>query len=225
VKSAARILAIALLAGCGSDRVDEIHAEIEKLTAERVENSVVSAARSEADAAEKWLTETQSALEEQRAAGKKLAEQKAQLLAAATHEGELTEHARAEILTTQQATAAQLAEADKKDGEIAQVRARAMAIREQAAVLAREIRPGDPAWAMERRVKSVTEFIAKVAKAYPDDPVVAELAQPEAGSASDPVEAGALAAQKVARLRDRFTRVYNLDTPEVAAGKSAPTPK
>jgi hypothetical protein len=219
------MLVVACLVGCGSDRVAEINAEIQKLSAERVEASVVSAARSEAAAAERRLAETKAALEPLRAEAKQLAGRKAQLEAALAHEGELAEHARAETAATQQATAAELAEAEKKDGEIAQARARAMGVRQQAAVLAREIRPGDPAWATERRVKSVTEFIAKVAHDYPDDPVVADLAFFGDESVNDPVEAGALAAQKAARLRDRFTRVYDLDTPDVAAGESAPSSK
>ncbi|HTF36159.1 MAG TPA: hypothetical protein VK714_20955 [Myxococcota bacterium] len=217
------MLVVAFVGGCGSDRVAEINAEIQKLSAERVEASVVSAARSEADAAEQRLAETRAALEPLRVEAKQLASRKAQLEAAVVHEGELAEHARADTAATQQATAAERAEAEKKDGEIAQARARAMGVRQQAAVLAREIRPGDPAWATERRVKSVTEFIAKVARDYPDDPVVADLALSGDESVNDPVEAGAIAAQKAARLRDRFTRVYDLDSPDVAAG--APSSK
>jgi hypothetical protein len=223
VKGAAWILVCAWLAGCGPDRVAEINAEIAKLTAERVEASVVTAARSEADAAEQRLAATQVALEPLRAEGKRLAARKAQLLATVAHEGELTEHARAEIAATQQATAATVAETEKKDGEIVQAQSRAMAVREQAAVLAREIRPGDPPWATERRVKSVTEFLAKVSRDYPDDPIVAELARSgEESTSADSLEAGALAAEKAARLRDRFTRVYGLDAPEVTAGERAP---
>ena len=223
MKGAAWTLVCALLIGCGPDRVAEINAEIEKLTAERVEASVVNAARSEADAAQKQLAATQAELEPLRAEGKRLADRKAELLGSVAHEAELTERTRAEIAATQQATAAAVAETEKKDGEIVQARSRALAVREQAAVLAREIRPGDPPWATERRVKSVTEFIAKLSRAYPDDPIVAELAHSgEDSTAGDSLEAGALAAEKAARLRDRFTRVYGLDTPEVAAGEKAP---
>jgi len=218
VRGGVRIVLCVLLAGCGPDRVAEINAEMEKLKAERVEASVVNTARSEAEAAEKRLAETKAALAPLEAEGKRLGARKAELEATMTKEVELVERARGELAATQQATAAELAETERKDGEIAQVQLRAMGVREQAAVLAREIRPGDPLWATERRVKTVREFIAKVARDYPSDPVVAELAQPDGESVADPVEAGALAAQKAARLRDRFTRVYNLDTPEVAAG-------
>lgn len=221
MKGVAPILLCVLLAGCGPDRVAEINAETDKLTAERVEASVVSAARSEAETAEHRLAEVQTLLDQSREEAKQLGDRKAKLEAEIAHENELTEHARADTAATQAATAAQLAETEKKDGEITQARARALGVREQAAVLAREIRPGDPAWATGRRVRSVTEFIAKVARNYPDDPVVAELARSDEESA-DPVEAGALAAQKAARLRDRFTRVYELDAPEVAAGDRAP---
>ncbi|HBZ70540.1 MAG TPA: hypothetical protein DEP35_12750 [Deltaproteobacteria bacterium] len=222
MKGTGFLLLCALLVACGPDRVAEIDAEIEKLSAERVELSVVTAARSEADAAEHRLAEAQAGLDRVREEGKRLANEKAQLEAAIAHEGELVEQARGEIAAAQQATATELAEIDKKDGEIAQARARAMGVREQAAVLAREIRPGDPAWATERRVKSVQEFIAKVARDYPDDPVVAELARSDEQPSADPAEAGALAAQKAARLRDRFTRIYDLETPEVSAGAKAP---
>jgi hypothetical protein len=200
--------------------VAEINAETEKLAAERVELSVVTAAHAEADAAEHRLAETKTALAKLQEDGKQLADRKTQIEAAVAHETELTERARSEIVATQQATAAENADTQKKDDEIAQVKARAMAVRQQAAVLAREIRPGDPAWATERRVRSVTEFIEKVARSYPDDPVVAELAHSD--ESTDPVEAGALAAQKAARLRDRFSRVYDLAVPEVAAGQKAP---
>ncbi len=223
MRGAARILVCAWLVGCGSDRVAEIHAEIEKLRAERVDASLVSAARSEADAAEQHLAATQAAVAEQQAEGKRLADQKLQLLATVAREAELTEHVRSEIAETQQATALEVAETEKKEGEIVQARSRALAVREQAAVLARELRPGDPPWATERRVKSVREFLAKVSREYPDDPVVADLARSGEESATEgSADAGALAAEKAARLRDRFTRVYGLDAPEVAAGERAP---
>jgi len=217
------VLLLCLLAlGCEPDRVAEVNAETEKLKAERVEASVVSAARSEGDAAEHRLADAKATLDALQKDAARLGDRKKALDAALAHEGELAERARTDTASTQQATATEQADTEKKDGEIALARSRAMGVREQAAVLAREIRPGDPAWATERRARAVKEFIAKVAREYPEDPVVADLAQPE--DTADPVEAGALAAQKAARLRDRFTRVYNLDTPEVAAGEKAPAP-
>ena len=208
--------------GCEPDRVAEVNAETEKLKAERVEASVVSAARSEADAAEHRLADAKATLDQLQKDAVRLGDRKKALDAGLAHEGELAGRARTDTASTQQATATEQADTEKKDGEIALARSRAMGVREQAAVLAREIRPGDPAWATERRVRAVKELIAKVAREYPEDPVVADLAQPE--DTPDPVEAGALAAQKAAQLRDRFTRVYNLDTPEVAAGEKAPAP-
>jgi hypothetical protein len=222
MRGASVFLLCVFVVGCEPDHVAEVKGEIEKLKAERVEASVVSQAHSEADAAEKRLAETKATLDQLRKEAVGLGARKKELESALAREAELTEHLRTDTATAQQATAAEQAESEKKDGEIALARSKAMGVREQAAVLAREIRPGDPAWATERRVRAVTEFIAKVAHAYPDDPVVAELAQRE--DVEDPVEAGALAAQKVARLRDRFTRVYNLDAPDVAAGEKAPAP-
>jgi hypothetical protein len=222
MRGASVLLLCVVVVGCEPDRVAEVSAEIEKLKADRVEASVVSQAHSEADAAEHRLGETKATLDQLRKEAVGLGAREKELEAALAHEAELTEHARTDAATARQAAAAEQAETEKKDREIGLARSSAMGVREQAAVLAREIRPGDPAWATERRVKAVTEFIAKVAREYPDDPVVAELAQPE--DAADPVEAGALAAQKAARLRDRFTRVYNLDTPDVAAGEKASAP-
>jgi len=223
--AAAIALALALLAGCGSsDRVEQIEAETKKLESERVEASVVTAAQGEADTAEQRLAATKKELELLNAEVQHLNERKRQLEAAIAREGELAAQAQTQTAALQQKTALELAEVDKKDEEIAAKRTRALWVRKQAAVLAREIRPGDPAWATARRVKSLEELVSKVSDEYPDDPVVAELAAQSERSVEDPAQAGALAAARAARLRDRFTRVYDLDTPEVAAGTKEPAP-
>jgi hypothetical protein len=224
VKSVAALsLVWVLLAACGSDRLEEIEAETKKLQSERVEASAVTAAQAEADAAEQRLATTKKELDLLHAETQRLTDQKQKLEAAITKEGELTAQAVSQTAQLAQQTAAELAEVDNKDKEIETRRARALLIRKEAAALAREMRPGDPPWATARRVKSVDEFLARVATAYPDDPVVAELVAQGDQSAGDPVQAAALAAEKAARLRDRFTRVYELDTPDVAAGAKEAT--
>jgi len=222
VKPAALSLVLLLLAGCGSDRLEQIEAETKKLESERVEVSVVTAAKAEADVTEQQLATTRKTLDLVHTETQHLSERKLQLEAAIAKEGDLAGQAQTQTAALEQRTAAELAEVDKKDAEIAAKRTRALWVRKQAAVLAREIQPGDPAWATARRVKSVEEFLAKVASEYPDDPVVADLAAQSDQSVGEPAQAGALAAERAARLRDRFTRVYELDTPEVAAGAKEP---
>src|SRR5262249_16379098 len=87
-------------------------------------------------------------------------------------------------------------------------------VRDQAGVLAREIRGDDPGWATARRLQSANEFVAQTARSYPDDPVLAALAaQPIQVARDDPkalARAAAVRATRAASGQRRLSRIYEL---------------
>jgi hypothetical protein len=100
--------------------------------------------------------------------------------------------------------------------EIALARARAATFKDQAAVLAKELRPEDPDWARTVRIRSLREFLDAVGAAWPRDPVLAEAAK--SALPADVSEATRLGADLAARIRDRVTEVYGLAPKDAAAG-------
>ncbi len=213
--------AAALLAAataCTNERAESLRAEIEKAKKERVEVAVVEKAQQETAQIEAALAASRGALEQARADVAKLESDRDQARAALAAEVTRNQRLQAEIGEVAQRAQERAARGQELEAKIARAQARASWVRDQAAVLAREIRPDDPAWATARRIDTLGEFVARVAQEYPDDPVLAVLArariQPEKTPTPDQARA---AAQQAAQLRDRFASVYELPPPAVAA--------
>jgi chromosome segregation ATPase len=206
------------LAACGPDPVAPIAAEIEALKAERVELGAVEKARAEAKEVEQALAAADDALAASRDASGVLAARQAELAAAIAAEETRTAAAMAATLKAGDETRAEAATTARIEGEIASTRERARAVREQAALFAREIRAGDPTWATERRARAASEFLDRAASEYADDPVVQSLASASTGLAP------ADAAQRAARLRDRLDAVYGVSPEAVGAAPPAEPP-
>ena len=206
-----------LVAGCANKEADALRAEIAKLKEDRVETTVVEKARQEAIDAESAVEASRVARDEAQAVIAKL--EAVRDATRAANDAEIAHNAkvRGQIDAVARRAQQRAARGQELDTQIASVRERATFVRDQAAVLAREIRPEDAAWASKRRLDALAEFAERVAKEYPDDPALADLAhavvrveQPDA----DQVRA---AAEQAARLRDRFAAVYELPSPDLAA--------
>ena len=201
-------------AACDSERLDSLQAELEKLSQERVETSAVENARKDADEAERELTGLREQLESARHRQGDVDARRQQLEQSIAREGNAALSVRDEIVAVQQETADEVRRAADLQQEIDQAREHARFVRDQARVLAREIRADDPDWATARRVRSANEFVAQAAREYPDDPVLAALAaQPvkvPQGDAAAIARAAAATAQRAARVQSRIARIYEL---------------
>lgn len=206
-----------LVAGCANKEADALRTDIAKLEQELVETTVVEKARQEAVDAEAALEASRVALDEARAGFAKLEAERDATRAANDAEVARNAKLRGEIDAVARRAQQRAARGQELDAQIASVRERATFLRDQAAVLAREIRPGDVTWASKRRLDSLAEFAERIAVEYPDDPALADLAHavvrvevPVAGQVR-------AAGEQAARIRDRFTAVYELPSPEVTA--------
>jgi chromosome segregation ATPase len=211
-----------LAAGCPNEKADALRAEIAKLTEERVEASTIEKAKQEAAEAEAALAATLTQLEDANTEFAKREAERDQTRAAIDAEIARNARLRGEIDAVAGRAQDRAAYGQELDAQIAAVRERATWVRDQAAVLARELRPDDVAWASKRRLDSLAEFSERVAKEYADDPVAAEVARRAIRSEAPSAEQVRTGAEQAARLRDRFAAVYQLPSPEVAASANAP---
>jgi hypothetical protein len=209
-------LALAALA-CGPDLAAEKQQEIEKLKAERVERVAVEKATGELAEVEARIAQAKEALAAKQAALAPLERSRDTLRAAAASE-------RAKLPALAAAQAEALAEAKQAletaqqlDQRIERMQVRALRARDQMTLLVREIRPGDAAWATERRLATLREIVARFHTEWGDDPVLKDSAaelmavtRPEV-----PPEKGREVASRVAA---RLTRIYAL--PESGAAAS-----
>ena len=205
-----------LAAGCPNEKADALRAEIAKLKEERVEVATIEEAKREAADAEAALAATLTTLEDAHTEFADRELERDQANAAIEAEAARNARLRAEIDSVAQRAQDRAAFGQELDAQIAAIRERASWVRDQAAVLARELRPEDPAWASKRRLDSLADFSARVAKEYPDDPLVAEMAGQATPAAEPSAEQVRTAAEQAARLRDRFAAVYELPSREVA---------
>jgi hypothetical protein len=217
-------LTLVIAVACTNERAESLRAEVEKLKKERVDKTLVEKAKQEAADAEGLLASSRKALEQARSDFEKQQAELEQARAALAAEVSRNAQLQTEIAEATRRAQEQATEGQDLDAKIARAKAGARWVRDQAAVLAREIRPEDPSWATARRLQSLAEFLERVRTAYPDDPVVAEVAR-GLGSALDatPDHARA-AAEQASRVRDRFTTVYELPPPSVAAAKEEKGP-
>ncbi len=222
-RAIAVLVLLAATVGCGPDRAAELEQQIAQLQQERVERKAVDDARGEADAAEAAARTAAAELPALRTERAAMERGEAATRAALATEQTRTEQARRETADTRQRCRTVLADAEELEKQVQRARLRAGVARDQAAAFARELRPGDEAWATEHRLRSFSEFLARLAQEYPDDPVLARLAQQASGS-TDPRAASGLAS----RARDRLMAVYGLgpdavgtappETPPIAPG-------
>ena len=86
-------------------------------------------------------------------------------------------------------------------------------------MLVKELRPDDPGWAQELRIRTLREFLDSVGQTWPGIrcfPAVSRVELPQ-----DPREATRLGAEQAARVRDRVSEVYGLGDEAGAAGTPA----
>ncbi len=209
MKRRAAALVLACVLGCGDDPRDGLASDIAKLKQERVEKGMEENAVREADAAEASLARAKAALDARRTAAAAVEAKRDALRAELEREAARGTALEADARRQDARAQSAMKEAEELEGRLAAERQRAARLRDQAAVLAREMRPGDPAWAVERRMQSLRQLLAHLAQQYPADPVLAELAQEKPSP-----EAAAAAAM---RARDRLNAVYDLAAPEIAA--------
>jgi chromosome segregation ATPase len=221
LRSFASAVLLAAALACGNPRADSLRAEIEQARKERVDAKAVEKAKRETTDADAALSASRSELEQARQDFSKLESDRQrareELAAAGSRNGSL----RALIDEVGRRAQERSAKGQDLDAQIAAAKARAGWVRDQAAVLAREIRPEDPAWATTRRLDSLADFVTRVAGEYPDDAVAADLARAPIRSAEPSTQQARAASEQAARLRDHFASVYELATPAVAAGPPA----
>jgi DNA repair exonuclease SbcCD ATPase subunit len=213
----ALLLGVLALAACSDPREAELAQELVALQEARVARSSFERMRTEVEAAEAEIAALEPELGALRA--ERGEAQAAVGAVEASVQREIARNAalNAEIQAAQQRLQQDTARHAELDEEVSIARARAATFKDQAAVLARELRPDDPDWARRLRVKSLREFLNDVAAAWPGDPVLAEAAR--SALPADDAEAMRVGAQLAARIRDRVSEVYGL---EAAQGASDP---
>ncbi len=220
------LLLVPALAACTNERAESLRAELAKLKEERVETTSVDKAREEADAEQAALTARRGDLDAARA---ELANAEAErdaarkAIDAETARNAALQAQNADVEHTAQAAAAR---GQQLDTDLGRERTRAAAARDQAAVLAREIRPEDPAWATSRRLAALAEFSERLAKEYPGDPEIAALARAPIRSEKPTRDQALAASAQAAALRDRIESAYELPPagPSAAAEPDAAAP-
>jgi len=200
--------AIGLLA-CTDPREGELAQELVALHDTRVAKSSFERMRAEADAAEAEIGAIEPEIEALRAAIGEAQAAVGGAEAAVQREIERNAGLNAEIRASQRRLQEGAARYGELEKEISVARARAQTFKDQASVLARELRPEDPDWARRLRVKTLREFMNEVAAAWPGDPVLAETAR--STLPADDAEAMRVGAGLVARIRDRVSEVYGLE--------------
>lgn len=221
MKRIAIALSLFALAGCTNERAESLRAEIAKVKDERVEITSIEKARQEADQAQTALAASREALA---TAQKTLDDATAERDATrAAIDAETARNAKlqADLAAVVADARAIAAHGQALDRDLARERAHATWARDQAAVLAREIRPGDEAWATARRLDALAEFSEQLAKEYPGDPDLVAIAREPIRASKPTAEQAHAAAERAAVLRDRFESVYDLRAAAAAAAAAA----
>jgi hypothetical protein len=217
------------LAGCRNEEADALRSELAALAEQRVKRETAERAQQELAEVEAARAAREDELAARRSELARLEREVAEIegryaRTAERYQERVGENGRelADVERMRRRLADWRAEA-----ELAQ--AEAGFARKQAQVFAREIRPSDPAWATERRLEALRHFLAQTAEAWPDDPVLASLAQAElpavAGSPGEPAPGRALAAAALAkRAAERLAEVYGLEAPAPVDAASVASP-
>lgn len=219
------LLAAILMAGaiaCGPDRAAQLRTEIAGLKEARMERSAVGKAQEEAKAAEAAAGERSAELQKAQA---QLAEREAEaerLQSAFDAEVKRNAELRAAVDAEQVQIQEKAEAAARLERQVAEVTARAQWAHDQAEQLAKQLALDDPGWAAQRRLRALDEFLAGLAREYPDDALLSDLAlamKPVAAAAATSPDTRARAAEIASRVRDHFASVYGLEA------KAAPAPK
>jgi len=214
--------ALALAAACTNEKAESLRAEIAKLAKDRVEVATVEKAKQEVAEVEAALAASREVVEHGRAELVAKQAQRDELKQGLAAEIARNERMRGEIEAVIRSAQAAAARGQELDVQIGREKRSATAIRDQAAVLAREIRPGDPAWATSRRLESLAQFLRRASEQYPDDPVLQELARTRIEEASPSVEDARKGSELAGRARDRLANVFGLPSPEETKQEEKP---
>lgn len=210
-------LGLALVA-CGEDRAAALRAEIQRLEAERIEAPAVRKARAEAEEAQLETERLRATLADTRAASGAVAKASSVLTRAAASEQAAAARLREEAAAVLEDAQRELDALPALEARIAEVQARAEIVRRQADLLLQEIRPDDPAWATERRLRTLTEFAERVARENPQDPALVSVAERLRSRRPLPAPGDASPRELAARLRDRMQQVFDLPLPTAPGG-------
>ncbi len=221
----APVLSLALSAAwaCSDPRVPELAQELAALKESRTPRASFERMRSDADDAERGVQALEQELEalsgELDGALAAAASLEAAFQAEVAQNAELNR----EIQEGQQRLRDATARLAELETQVSIQRARAQTVKDQAASLARELRPDDPEWARRLRIQTLQEFLREVAQSWPRDPVLAPAARQ--ALPADEREATRVGAELAQRIRDRVSEVYglgengtaNAEAPAVAA--------
>lgn len=206
------VLLAALVLACGPDVAGELRSEIAALEEARMPLDAFEQMRAEADHAETAAAAAGEEVEALRAGLAGREARVASLEASFQREVARNEMLRAEI----EAEQARLVGAGMRRGrleqEVARHRARARTVADQADVLARELRPSDPPWARELRLRTLRDFLEDVRATYDHDGALAALAAETLPD--EPTAAVDRGARVAAQVRDHMTEVYGLEASE-----------
>jgi chromosome segregation ATPase len=215
-RTALAALALAVLA-CNDPREAELAQELVALQEARTPKRSFELMRAEAEAGAEGVRALEGEVEGLRA---QVADAKAATAGVeAAYQGEVDRNGvlNREIEAGQKRLQDAAARQAALEQEIAIARARAETFQDQAAIFAKELRPEDPEWARNLRIRSLREFLDSVGATWPRDPVLAEAAKRPLPS--DATEATRVGAELAARIRDRVAEVYGLEARSGAAAE------
>ena len=204
------LLGLLCALACTDDRPEKLRAEIAELEEQRMPTDVYERMVAEAAESERALVAFEAELEIEAAQLDELRGEATRLDAALAAEVRRNEEIREAIVASQQALRRAAARRVQLQTEIVRHQARARVVADQANVLARELRPDDPDWALTLRLASLREFLGQVEERHPHDADLAALSATELPS--DPSAATRVGADVAARVRDHLREVYGLET-------------
>jgi hypothetical protein len=222
VKRAATLVVSAMLVACSEDPSVELRKDLERLKTERVEIKAVEKAQAELGEVTARIEAARRVNEEKLAALPPLEQKRDALKAVAGAERAKIPGLEAEKTQAQEDTKRAIDTAELLDAKIARAQARGAWVRDQIAGVVRELRPGDPQWAMDRRLGTLRELMARYHKEWAADPVLSD-ASAELMAVGRPEVPPEKAREVADRIGARLTAIYDLPPPGVALTPPAPS--
>jgi chromosome segregation ATPase len=177
---ARRGLALALAAlfvvACGEDRATPLKAEIAKLKKERVPVDQLHTAEKEADEGEAQRTEALAKADRDEAAVTASKAELERLRAGLQSETDRNAALRAELDARVDANNTEATALDAAETRAGERRRELDTLRDQAKALIKQMRPGDPEWAMLRRYAVITDYSHRASAQLESEPAVIALA-------------------------------------------------